>query len=267
MRKLLTLACSLAALLLVACGEAPQEKKAEESAPAPAATAPAEAKTYINGIDANFPPFAFVDESGKPSGFDVDSVNWIAEKMGFKVTHQPIDWDGIIPALLAKKIDFIASGMSITEERAQKVAFSTPYWVIKQVFVAKADSPLTVDDVLTGKKILGVQRGTTEAEWIKTAAAEKGWNLELRYYDSAPLAVEDVINGRIHAAAMDDAPAKDAVEKKPVKILGTFGMKDEEFGYATRKGDAELLNKINEGLKLLMADPYWEELQGKYGLK
>ncbi len=262
MRKLLTLACSLAALLLVACGEAPQEKKTEEAAPAKT-----EAKTYINGIDANFPPFAFVDESGKPSGFDVDSANWIAEKMGFKVTHQPIDWDGIIPALLTKKIDFIASGMSITEERAQKVNFSMPYWIIKQVFVAKADSGLTVDDVLKGKKTLGVQRGTSEAEWLKEKAAAEGWNFELRYYDSAPLAVEDVVNGRIAAAAMDDAPAHDAAAKKPVTILGTFGMKEEDFGYATRKEDTELLEKLNEGLKLLMADPYWEELQVKYGLK
>ncbi|MEG6551633.1 ABC transporter substrate-binding protein [Desulfocurvibacter africanus] len=265
MRKLLTLACSLAALLLVACGEAPQEKKAEEAAPA--APAQAEAKSYINGIDANFPPFAFVDESGKPSGFDVDSVNWIAEKMGFKVTHQPIDWDGIIPALLSNKIDFIASGMSITEERAQKVNFSMPYWIIKQVFVTKADAALSLDDMLKGKKTLGVQRGTSEAEWLKEKAAAEGWNFELRYYDSAPLAVEDVVNGRIDAAAMDDAPAKDATAKKPVKILGTFGMKEEEFGYATRKEDAELLAKLNEGLKLLMADPYWEELQVKYGLK
>lgn len=262
MRKLLTLACSLAALLLVACGEAPQEQKTEA-----AATATAEVKTYINGIDANFPPFAFVDESGKPSGFDVESMDWIAEKMGFKVTHQPTDWDGIVPALLAKKIDLVASGMSITEERAQKVNFTIPYWVIKQVFVAKADSALTVDDVLTGKKILGVQRGTSEAEWLKNTAAEKGWNFELRYYDSAPLATEDVANGRIDAAAMDDAPAKDAVAKKPVKILGTFGMKEEDFGYAVRKEDTELLNKLNEGLKLLMADPYWEELQVKHGLK
>ena len=93
-------------------------------------------KTYINGIDANYPPFAYVDKSGKPAGFDVESMDWIAKKKGFKVTHQPMDWDGIIPNLLAKKIDMVCSGMSITEERRQKVNFSNPYWNVKQVFIA-----------------------------------------------------------------------------------------------------------------------------------
>jgi len=222
--------------------------------------------TYINGIDANFPPFAFVDKDGKPSGFDVDSLDWIAQQMGFQVKHQPMDWDGIIPNLVAKKIDVIASGMSITEERKQQVNFSIPYWVIKQVMVVKKDSDLTVDTVKTGGKKLGVQRGTTEAEFLKEMIGKDGVNFELRYYDSAPLAVEDVLNGRIDAAAMDDAPAQDAVSKKPVRILGTFGMKEEDFGYAIRKEDTKLLEMINEGLKKLMADPYWEELKKKYEL-
>ena len=205
-----------------------------------------------------------MDKAGTPGGFDIDSVNWIAKKMGFTVKHQPLDWDGIIPNLLAKKIDFIASGMSITSERQKVVNFSIPYWTIKQVFVAKKDSKLTVDQVLKGKKRLGVQRGTSEAEWLKDTAAKEGWDFELVYYDSAPLAVEDVLNGRIAAAAMDDAPAMDAASKKPVKILGTFGMHDEEFGYAVRKQDTELLNTLNKGLKMLMADPYWDELVKKY---
>ena len=222
------------------------------------------AAEYINGIDANFPPFAYVDKAGKPGGFDIDAVDWIAKKMGFTVKHQPMDWDGIIPNLVAKKIDFIASGMSITPERQKVVNFTIPYWEIKQVLVAKKDAAISVNDVLTGKKRLGVQRGTSEAEWLKEQAAQKGWNFELKYYDSAPLAVEDVLNGRIAAAAMDDAPAEDAVSKKPVKILGTFGMKEENFGYAVRKEDAELLKKLNDGLKLLMADPYWNQLIAKY---
>jgi polar amino acid transport system substrate-binding protein len=214
------------------------------------------AKEFINGIDANFPPFAYVDKSGNPGGFDIDAVNWIAKKMGFTVKHQPMDWDGIIPNLVAKKIDFIASGMSITPERQKVVNFTIPYWRIKQVFVTKKE--------LKDKKRLGVQRGTSEAEWLKDNAVKKGWNFELVYYDSAPLAIEDVLNGRIAAAAMDDAPAIDAESKKPVKILGTFGMPDEQFGYAVRKQDTKLLKKLNKGLKLLMADPYWNELVKKY---
>jgi polar amino acid transport system substrate-binding protein len=227
-------------------------------------TVSAKDKVYINGIDANFPPFAYVDKNGVPDGFDVKSVDWIAEKMGFKVTHKPMDWDGIIPSLKARKIDLIASGMSVTDKRKQEVNFTIPYWVISQVLVVPKDSTLTVDQVLSNGNKVGAQRGTTEAKWMKENLIQKGKNFSLREYDSAPLAVEDVVNGRIAAAAMDDAPAKDAMRKKPVKILGTFGMHDENFAYAVRKEDAELLKMLNEGLEKLMADPYWEELKATY---
>jgi polar amino acid transport system substrate-binding protein len=223
------------------------------------------AKEIVNGIDANFPPFAYVDQSGKPAGFDVDAMDWIAKKMGFTVKHVPVDWDGIIPNLIAKKIDCIASGMSITEERAKVVDFTIPYWEVKQVLVGPGDAAYSPADVMKGADMtLGVQAGTSEGEWIKAHMEEKGWKVKLRIYDSAPMAVQDVVNGRISAAAMDDAPAADAVAKKGVKILGMFGMPAEAFGYAVRKEDKELLATLNKGLKLLMADPYWDELIHKY---
>lgn len=224
------------------------------------------ANKIVNGIDANFPPFAYVDKTGQPNGFDVEAMNWVAKDIGLEVSHQPIEWDGIITSLLTKKIDIIASGMSITEERAKKVNFSIPYWVIKQVMVTKKDSPLTIEDLLKGKKTIGVQQGTSEAKWLKAQVAEQGWNFELRYYSSSPLAVEDVLNGRIDAAAMDDAPAEDAVSKKAVEIVGTFGMHEEEFGYAVRKEDKELLEKVNASLAKLMASPDWEAMIKKYEL-
>ena len=225
----------------------------------------AQEKVYINGIDANFPPFAFVNKSGVPDGFDVKALDWIANKKGFKVKHQPMDWDGIIPSLNAKKIDVIASGMSITDKRKEQVNFTFPYWTIKQVMVAKKDSNLSVDQFMAKGNKIGVQRGTTEAKWIEENLIKKGGKeFGLVQYDSAPLAIEDVLNGRIIAAAMDDAPAKDAVKKKAVKIVGTFGMGDEIFGYAVRKEDTKLLEMLNEGLKELMASPYWEEFKKKY---
>ncbi len=222
-------------------------------------------KVYINGIDANFPPFAFVDKSGNPDGFDVKALDWIAKEMKFKVKHQPMDWDGIIPSLKAKKIDIVASGMSITNERKKEVNFTTAYWKIKQVLVAKKDTKLTAEKALADGNKIGVQRGTTEAKWIEENLIKKaGKKFELVQYDSAPLAIEDVVNGRTVAAAMDDAPAIDATRKKPVKILGGFGMADEDFGYAIRKEDDEFLKKVNEGLKKLMKSPYWSELKKKY---
>lgn len=222
-------------------------------------------KSYINGIDPNYPPFAYVDEkTGQPAGFDVDSLNWIARTMGFKVQHKPMAWDGIIPALLAKQIDMVDSGMSITPDRAKMVQFSIPYWTVARVFVVSADSMLTPQQILTTKVLLGVQRGTSEANAIKKEQMEKGYAFELRFYDSAPLAVEDLLNGRIQAALMDELPADNAIRTgRPVKKAGTHGEPD-NFGVAMRKDDKELHQLINEGYKKLMVDPYWQELQRKY---
>ena len=225
----------------------------------------AAAKSYINGIDPNYPPFAYVDEkTGQPAGFDVDSMDWIAKKMGFTVTHKPMAWDGIIPALNAKEIDMICSGMSITPERAKVVQFSNPYWEVYRVFIARTNSNLTPEKILSSKINLGVQRGTSEAKALKDEQQKKKYPFIFHYYDSAPLAVADLLNGRIQAAFMDELPADDAISKgSDVKKVGTHGQPD-HFGVAMRKSDQELSKLVNEGYKLLMQDPYWKELQKKY---
>ena len=73
-------------------------------------------KALINGFDAAYPPFTFIDKTGQPAGFDIDAVNWIAKEMGFKVVHKATDWAAIVPSLKAKKIDFIASGMNLRSD-------------------------------------------------------------------------------------------------------------------------------------------------------
>lgn len=223
------------------------------------------AKTYVNGIDPNYPPFAYVDEkTGQPAGFDVDSMNWIAKTMGVNIEHKPMAWDGIIPALLANQIDMVCSGMSITPERARMVQFSDPYWTVSRVFIVPTDSTLTVEEILSKPIKVGVQRGTSEANAIKQEQQAKGYPFELRFYDSAPLAVEDLLNGRIQAALMDELPADDAISKgRAVKKAGTHG-KPDGFGVALRKDDKDLRALVDEGYRKLMADPYWQELQKKY---
>ncbi len=220
---------------------------------------------YVNGIDANYPPFAYLDEKGKPAGFDVDSMNWIAEKMGFTVEHKPMDWNGIIPSLLAGKIDMVASGMSISETRKKQVNFSEPYWTIRKYLLVRDETNLSKEELLTGKHILGVQSGTNEAEYLKKNEGKDGWNYSLKFYESPPLAIQDLLNGRIDGAAVDSAPADDAINKgkKPVKILGDFAEPD-DFGVAVRKEDTALLETVNKGYELLKKDPYWEALREKY---
>ncbi len=87
-------------------------------------------------------------------------------------------------------------------------------------------------------------------------------------YDSAPLAMEDVLNGRIDVAAVSQSSAEEFMEKgMAIKILGSYGQPDDETAYACRKEDTELLNKLNEGLKRLMASATWKELKKKYDVR
>ncbi|MDR1486887.1 MAG: ABC transporter substrate-binding protein [Deltaproteobacteria bacterium] len=229
-----------------------------------AAPALAQDKVYINGIDADFPPFAFVGPDGQPTGFDVDAINWIAKEMGFQVTHQPLEWSGIVANLKARKIDMIASGLSVSEERATQIAFSLPYWTIKQVILCPSDSDLTPEQVLSSGREIGVQTGTSDAEAMAAANGKDGRNYVLKEYPSPALAAEDVVNGRLIAAVMNDAPAADLVAKRPLKIVGEAGLPEELFAVGVAIDDPQTLEMINQGLTKLMADPYWQELIEKY---
>ena len=226
----------------------------------------AQEKVFINGIDANYPPFSYIDETGKPDGMDVKAVEWIAKEMGFKVKHQPTDWAAIIPSLKAKKIDFIASGMSVTPERLKEVNFTKSYHKTVMMLVVKKNSDLTVDACKDGDIPWGIQRGTSEAQWVEENLIKtEGKKFTLHHYDSAPLAMEDLVNGRIQCAVASEISAKEAMDKGlPIKTIGRYGQPDDETAYAVRKEDTDLLKMLNEGLTKLMATPYWKELNEKY---
>jgi polar amino acid transport system substrate-binding protein len=231
------------------------------------AQTPEAGKTYINGIDNDYKPFAYVGPDGKPAGFDVDAMDWIAKEFNFPVTHQPMEWSGIVASLTSGKIDLIASGMSITEERKTQINFSEPYWIIKQVVVAPADAKLTLEQILTTGLAIGVQAGTSDAKAMADTNGQDGRNYTLNEYPSSTLAALDVASGRLAAAVMNEPPAIAIVNSNPtLKILGSAGIPDEQFGVGVRKDDANTLALINAGLVKLKADPYWQELVSKYEL-
>jgi polar amino acid transport system substrate-binding protein len=224
-------------------------------------------KTYINGIDADYPPYAFIDEKGNPAGFDVECLNWIADEMGFEVKHQPTAWDGIVASLLAKKIDMVYSGMTINEERLKKVDFTIPYWVINQALCVREDSDLNIIAALCSDKYtVGTQRGCTAAMWIEDNLVKTGIlpKDNLKLYEGFSLAVKDLVNGRIDSAMMDDVMVEDAIRKgQPVKIIGRIETR-EEYGVAVRKEDKELKTLLNEGIAKLKKSAVWDELFIKY---
>ncbi len=226
----------------------------------------AEKELYINGIDADYPPHAYIDEQGNPAGFDVEALDWIAEEMGFEVTHQPTAWDGIVSSLLAKKIDMVFSGMSITEERKEKVNFTMPYWSIDQAISVRNDSDLNAIEIFMGDYTVGTQRGCTAAMWIEDNLINQDLfpKDSLKLYEGFSLAVQDLLNGRVDAAMMDDVMVEDAIRKgMDIKVIGTIKT-GEEYGVAVRKEDTELLELLNEGINRIMNSPKWDELKAKY---
>jgi len=229
----------------------------------------ADKKVYINGIDPAFPPFCYIDEKGNPAGFDVESLDWVANQMGFNVKHLPLAWDGIIPNLLAGKIDLIYAGMGISKEREKVVDFTIPYWVINEVVCVLESSDLNIISALTGNYTVGSQRGTQAEIWLETNLIKPGilGKDKLKLYETFSLAVQDLVNGRIDSVMMDDVMAEDAIRKgKPIKIVGIIktGYK---YAAAVRKEDKELKALLNEGIAKLRKSDKWDELIVKYFTK
>lgn len=224
-------------------------------------------KTYIVGIDAEYPPYSYLDPNGTPTGFDVESMRWIARKKGLDVRFQPTAWDGMIPSMDAGRIDMVYSGMTITPERQEKVNFSIPYLEINQTIAVPDSGKKTLDDFYAGRMVVGAQRGTTGAIWVENNLVNKGLmpadNLKL--YDSFPLVAEDLSIGRIDAAVYDKPSMVTAIAGKPAHLIGEIDT-NEQYGVAIPKSDPVLLGIINEGLLDLMKDPYWQTLRTKYSL-
>ncbi|WP_148208196.1 ABC transporter substrate-binding protein [Methanosphaerula palustris] len=222
--------------------------------------------TYIVGVDADNKPYTFSD-NGTIVGFDVDSIQWIAQQQGFNVKIQPMAWDGIIPALLQKKIDMVYSGMTKTPERAAQVNFSKTYLIVNQSVVGRNDSTLTMDDFKKGKVIVGTQRSSSANSWIDDNLVKNNTlsSDNLKLYDSVSLALADLANKRVDVVMFDQPVMNTLIKDMPLKQIGTVDT-HEEYGVAIRKEDTELQNKINTGLDQLMNSPKWQELLKKYNM-
>jgi polar amino acid transport system substrate-binding protein len=217
------------------------------------------------GTSPDFPPFEYIDEkTGEVVGIDIDLVKALANKLGYDVQIIQMDFDGLIPALLNKQIDVIASGMTITEERAQIVAFTVPYWRADQAILVHKDSSYefkSLDD-LVGKTV-GVQSGTTAQLMLQDFVNETGKNINIKIYSSYVLAVQDLENGNTDAVVVDSPVAKMFENVRNVKITGII-QTNENYGFAVRKEDAELLNKLNNALKEFLNSAEWQAILQKY---
>ena len=230
---------------------------------APAAPEAAPAKPLIMGTESTFPPYEFRNEQNEIVGFDVDLANAIAQKLGRELKIEDMAFDALIPALLAGKIDMIVAGMTITEERKKKVAFSDPYYETGLVWVVRADDDRiqTADD-LKGKT-LSTQTGTTS-----DIQASKIEGVNMKRFQQFTDAFLEVAAGRADACIVNEPTAIDYVMKHPeLKIGGKlqFEGTDRQFnGIAVRLEDTQLLADINKALQALKDSGEYDKMVEKW---
>lgn len=282
-RFLTAAAAALCAVSLAACGgsstattaaetqtsEAADTTEAEADAAEEETAAEAEETeeggTLIMATNAEFPPYEYHDSSQTgPDGSDIVGIDAeiagaIAEKLGKDLVIEDIAFDSLIPELQSGKADFVAAGMTVTEDRLVNVDFSDTYATAVQSIIVTSDSEIAGPDDLAGKKI-GVQQGTTGDLY----ATDDFGDENIDRYPKGVDAVQALVQGKVDAVIIDNEPAKVFVgDNEGLKLLDT-AYAEEEYAIAVKKGNTELLEQINTVIQELKDSGEMDSIIGKY---
>jgi arginine/ornithine transport system substrate-binding protein len=225
------------------------------------------------GVEGAYPPFSYTTADGKLEGFDIDIAVALCKAMGVEYKLVPQDWDGIIPALLARKYDAIIASMSITEERKKKVAFTNKYYQTPAKFIAQKGTVKNftrdqVAEATAGKKI-GVQRATIHDNFITDVGAK---DAVVKRYATQDEAYMDLAAGRIDMLLADSVAIDEGFLKKPegqnYEFVGPDLTEKKYFGVgagiAIRKADKDLVEMFNKAIDQIRADGTYKKIQDKY---
>jgi polar amino acid transport system substrate-binding protein len=243
---------------LAACG-----KKEQAAAPTTPAPTPA-AKVYVVGVDAAYAPFESQNEKGEIVGFSIDLANAVAAKAGITVKYVNTPWEGIFNTLAQGDRDFLISSITITPERKQTMDFTDPYFDAQQLIAVKEGSKVQSFNDLAKLKV-GVQTGTTGDEVVTKLQGKTSANI--RRFDSTPLALKELDAGGVEAVVADNGVVVNYVKNNTAGKLRTVSdasFAPEQYGMAVKKGNAELLAKLNQGLAAVKADGTYKQIYDKY---
>ncbi len=221
------------------------------------------------GVEGAYPPFSEVGADGKLKGFEIDLALAYCAEMKAECTLVQQDFDGLIPALQAKKVDAIIASVSITDERKKTIAFSNAYYNTPARFAGKADAKLDFSPAgLKGKKI-GVQRATIHEKFAAATFKQS----EIVRYATQDQAFLDLKSGRIELTLADLVAIDQGFLSKPegkgfamigpnyddVKYFGTGS------GVGMRKADEKTLGKkFNDAIAAVAANGTFKKLNDKY---
>jgi len=220
------------------------------------------------GVEGAYPPYSQTEADGSVTGFDIDIANALCDELKAKCTLVKQDWDGIIPALLARKYDAIIATMDITAERKKKVAFTNKYQQVPARFVATKDATFeATDDFMKGKKV-GTQRATTMDLYI----SDNFPSAEIKRYGSFDEAFLDLKSGRLDYVIADSAAVVGGLlDKEGGDKFAFIGPKltnpkwfGEGAGIAVRKQDKDLVEQLNAAIVAIRANGTYKQIQDKY---
>jgi polar amino acid transport system substrate-binding protein len=209
------------------------------------------------GMEIGYPPFEYFDDDGStPIGVDVELAYEIGERIGMEVELVDTAWDGIFAGIDKGDYDCVISAVTITSDRLLDFDFSTPYIQNYQCIVSLAGSDIqpASPEELDGLKI-AYQEETTSDEFVTVFAEENGLDIEVFEYAKVMNCYDDLLNGRVDVIVCDSTVASSYVGEDSEFVQTWIQDSDaEEFGVCIKKGNTELLEKINAALDEMKND-------------
>lgn len=217
--------------------------------------------TLIMATEAGFAPYEYKDDGINIIGVDVDIAKEIAKDMGKELKILDMDFDSTLVAVQQGKADFVAAGLSVTDERKEVVDFSVEYATSKIVLVVRKDNETikSADDI-TDKTIIGVQQGNTADYYCQDEYPDSTLNPYTKFLQGAL----DLKNNKIDCLMMDSLPAAQLVAQNPDFTILEKEVFTDKYALAVKKGNTEMLDQINATLKRLMDEGKIDEYTIKH---
>lgn len=232
----------------------------------------AQAETLKIGVEAMFPPFESKDATGKLVGFDIELGDAVCAKMNVTCEWVETSFDGLIPALNARKFDFINSAMNITEPRLKVIDFTVPiYNVPSQLVVKKGETLDVTAETLKAKGVtVGVLQGSAQESFARKHWQPKG--VKVTSYANQEQIYADLSSGRIQTALQKTPSAIDGFLTKPegkdFELVPGFTEDEAVLGVGTgfgiRKGNDELKARLDKAIEELKKEGFISELSKRY---
>jgi len=263
MRKYTLFVLLIAALMLGACGGGgPQVEGCLGTAED--AIVDLECREITIAIENAYLPFNYIDiETGEPGGWDYDAWDEICTRLHCKPVYTEAAWEGMIQAVSDGQFDAAADGITITEDRAEIVDFSTGYINIEQRLLVRLDEDRieSIDDIVNDESlVLGTQTGTTNYETATKYLPEE----RIQAFEQFPFAVQALIAGDVDAVIIDEVAGQGYLGENAdkLKLVGP-SMSSDQLAFIFPKG-SDLVDPVNQAINAMKADGFLEELNTQY---